>query len=106
MITDPKYVCDCGHVSWAHWGNGRCAHCNCVSNTAASVSTTETAMPMIEGKLADLLDSIIDGYYANSAIHKQLKDILDEMEFLYTRGMLTERGFGRANDIVKVAMTP
>lgn len=22
-------MCECGHVTWAHWPNGRCAHCEC-----------------------------------------------------------------------------
>ena len=34
-IADKRaHTCTCGHVSWAHWANGRCAHCACVSNNA------------------------------------------------------------------------
>lgn len=23
------HTCSCGHVQWAHWPNGICAHCKC-----------------------------------------------------------------------------
>ena len=23
--------CNCSHVYWAHWANGQCAHCYCIS---------------------------------------------------------------------------
>ena len=28
-LTQTRYFCPCGHVEWAHWPNGRCAHCVC-----------------------------------------------------------------------------
>jgi hypothetical protein len=32
-LMNVHYMCSCGHVEWAHYGDrlnkGRCAHCNC-----------------------------------------------------------------------------
>lgn len=31
-LSNPKaHTCSCQHVAWAHWSNGKCAHCNCES---------------------------------------------------------------------------
>jgi hypothetical protein len=30
-LENVHYMCSCGHVEWAHYSNGRCAHCNCTS---------------------------------------------------------------------------
>jgi len=30
LNSKKAHTCSCGHVQWAHWENGKCAHCACV----------------------------------------------------------------------------
>lgn len=51
--------------------------------------------------LADALDRIVDGYYGDSDDYRLLKEVLEEVDFLYSRGILEERKLGRFVDIIK-----
>jgi len=40
-LENVHYMCSCGHVEWAHYSNGRCAHCNCTSYKGEERPLTE-----------------------------------------------------------------
>lgn len=50
--------------------------------------------------LADRFRDIVDGYYSDSHDFKFLTTILQEVDFLHSRGILAERGLGRFVDIL------
>lgn len=40
-LLNTHYYCPCGHVEWAHYKNGICAHCNCTSYKGEDRPLTE-----------------------------------------------------------------
>jgi hypothetical protein len=44
-LMNTHYMCSCGHVEWAHYGDrlnkGRCAHCNCTRYNGETRPLTE-----------------------------------------------------------------
>jgi hypothetical protein len=48
-IKDVK-DCECGHVPWAHWNNGQCAHCDCkkIQETYRAQVSLPSAIGMME----------------------------------------------------------
>ena len=44
------HTCSCGHVSWVHWANGKCAHCNCACNDAKKEPPVKVTIQLEEAK--------------------------------------------------------